>query len=430
MKHFFTLLFFILLAGIVRISAQPTLTAATNQPQIGDFIGSQYAYTTGVAIGTSGANQVWDYSGLTDSAATSVIQFMSPSGTPYAATFPSANLAAKVVDTGTTAYMYFNATSTTTPVLGIQVDTLNIKYNHPLSTQNYPFTFPDAFNDSSSLYFSSASGTLKDTILQLDTITATGYGTLKLPGANSYTNVLQVKMGVTTQGRIYLPGLGEIILPPTTIISYSYYTPGYHGPLLSYSLDTKGTSITSIYYRSNSVAPLRFISFTAVANKQGVALNWKTGDELNTGRFNVQHSTDGSNFTNIGEVAAGGSGAHDYNFTDIHPSQGDNFYRIQEVDIDGQFTYSSVARANVSNLAVNEFYLINNPVQNTLRVHIGVNSSNATLAVFDMTGKLVMRTPVTADEIQQIDAASLTPGIYTIQYISATKKVSKKFVKQ
>src|SRR6185437_8731694 len=138
----------------------------------------------------------------------------------------------------------------------------------------------------------------------------------------------------------------------------------------------------------------------------------------------------GTNFTNIGEVAAGGSGAHNYNFTDIHPSQGDNYYRIQEVDIDGQLTYSSVARVNVANLAENQFYVVNNPVQNTLRVHIGVNSSNATLAIFDMAGKLVLRTPVTTDEIQQIDASALTPGIYTIQYISATNKVSKKFVKQ
>lgn len=430
MKHFFTLLFFISLVGIIRVIAQPVLTAANNQPQAGDIIGSQYAYTTGVVIGSTGTNQVWDYSGLTDSAATAVVKFMTPSGTPYAATFPGANLAAQVVDTGTTAYVYFNATSTTTPVLGIQVDTLIAKYNHPLSTQNYPFTYPGAINDSSSIYFSNISGTLKDTILQLDTVTATGYGTLKLPGGVSYNNVLQVKMGVTTQGRIYIPGLGEIISPPTTTISYGYYTPGYHGPLLSYSLGTNGTSITDIYYRSDAVLPLRFISFTAASNKQGVGLNWQTGDELNTGHFNVQHSSDGSNFTNIGEVAAGGTGAHNYNFTDVNPSQGDNYYRIQEVDIDGQFTYSSVARVNFSNLAANEFYLINNPVQNILRVHIGVNSSNATLAVFDMTGKLVLRTPVTADGIQQIDASALTPGMYTIQYISATKKVSKKFVKQ
>src|SRR6185437_9955001 len=103
----------------------------------------------------------------------------------------------------------------------------------------------------------------------------------------------------------------------------------------------------------------RFISFTAVSNKQGVGLNWQTGDELNTGHFNVQRSTDGTNFTNIGEVAAGGSGAHNYNFTDIHPSQGDNYYRIQEVDIDGQLTYSSVARVNVANLAENQFYVVN-----------------------------------------------------------------------
>lgn len=430
MKHFFTLLLVILIAGIIRVTAQPVLTAANNQPQAGDAISSQYAYTSGVTIGTTGASQVWDYSGLKDSAATSVLLFLSPSGTPYAATFPGANLAAQVADTGKTAYVYFNATSTGTPILGLQFDTIVTRYNHPLSTENYPFTYPGSFNDSSSLYFGNISGTIKDTVLQLDTITATGYGKLMLPGGNSYNNVLQVKQSVTTQARIYIPGVGETILPPNTSISYNYLTPGYNGPLLSYSLSDDLSYIIDINYRSDKILPLRFISFTAVPNKQGVALNWQTGDELNTGHFNVQHSADGSNFTNIGEVAAGGNGAHNYNFTDINPSQGDNYYRIQEVDIDGQLTYSSVARVNINNLTANQFYLINNPVQNMLRVHIGVNSPNAMLAVFDMSGKLVMRTAVTTDEIQQIDASSLTPGIYTIQYISATNKVSKKFVKQ
>jgi len=419
MKHFFTLLFFILLAGLIRVTAQPILTAANSQPQVGQIIGSQYAYTAGVAIGTTGANQVWDYSALKDSAATSATQFVSPASTPYAAAFPGANLAAKVVDTGTTVYLYYNSTSSALSVVGTQLDTLSGIYNQPISLQNYPFTYPGTFHDSSTL-FSSISGIPSAKILQSDTTTATGYGTLKLPGGQTYNNVLQLKRSVTLKAAFF----------SITAISISYQTPGYPGPLLSYSLSTDGTSITDITYGTSVVLPLRFISFTAVSNKQGVALNWKTGDELNTGHFNVQHSTDGSNFTNIGEVAAGGAGAHDYNFTDVNPSQGDNYYRIQEVDIDGQFTYSSVARVNFSNLAANEFYLINNPVQNILRVHIGVNSSNATLAVFDMTGKLVLRTPVTADEIQQIDASALTPGMYTIQYISATKKVSKKFVKQ
>jgi len=419
MKHFFTLLFFILVAGIIRVSAQPTLTAANSQPQVGEITSSQYANTTGVAIGTTGANQVWDYSGLKDSAATSVIKFVSPASTPYAATFPGANLAAQVVDTGTTVYLYYNATSSGLSVVGTQFDTLSGIYNHPISLQNYPFTYPGTFNDSSTL-FSSISGTPSAKVLQLDTTTATGYGTLKLPGGQTYNNVLQIKRSITFKVAFFT----------LTAVSISYETPGYPGPLLSYSLSTDGTSITDITYGTSVVLPLRFISFTAVSNKQGVALNWQTGDELNTSHFNVQHSPDGSNFTKIGEVAAGGTGAHNYNFTDIHPSQGDNYYRIQEVDLDGQFTYSSTARINVTNLAVNEFYVVNNPVQNTLRVHIGVNSSNAMLAIFDMSGKLVLRTPVTTDEIQQIDASALTPGIYTIQYISATNKVSKKFVKQ
>jgi hypothetical protein len=419
MKHFFTLSVFILLAGLTQLSAQPILTAANSQPQIGDIISSQYAYTGGVAIGITGANQVWDYSGLTDSAATSVTQFVSPASTPYAATFPGANLAAQVVDTGTTAYLYYNATSSELSVIGTQLDTLSGMYNQPISLQKYPLTYPGTFNDSSTL-FSNVSGTPLPKVLQLDTTTVTGYGTLKLPGGQTYNNVLQIKRAVTLKVSFF----------SITAISIFYETPGYPGPLLSYSLSTDGTAITDITYGTSVILPLRFISFTAISNKQGVGLNWQTGDELHTGYFNVQHSMDGSNFTNIGQVAAGGSGSHNYNYTDIHPSQGDNYYRIQEMDIDGKITFSTIARVNINNLSINKFYLLNNPVQNILRVHIGVSTPNSMLMIFDMAGKLVLRTSATEEDIQQIDASTLTPGIYTIQYISATTKVSKRFVKE
>lgn len=430
MKHFFTLCIFLLLGSFISVIAQPTLTASNSQPQNGDLISSQYAHTTGVVPGISGANQTWDYSALTDSTATESITFLLPSATPYSSTFPSANLAGEVVDTGATSYIYFDATSTGTPVLGLQLDTIMTKYLHPLSTQEFPFTYPGTFNDSSTIYINSMSGYLKDTLLQLDTVTAIGYGTLKLPGAHIYSNVLQVKLSITTKGSVYVPGFGEITLPPTTEITYSYYAPGYHGPLLSYSLSSNGSSITDITYLSDEILPLRFISFTAVSDKQAVVLNWQTGDEQNTGYFNIQHSVDGNNFTNIGEVSAGGSGSNSYTFKDMQPSQGNNFYRIQEVDLDGNFTYSTIEHVKINSLEANEFYLINNPVQSILRVHIGNNTPNSTLMIFDMTGKLVMRESVYTGDIQQIDASNLSPGTYTIQYLSATEKVSKKFVKE
>ena len=430
MKHFFTLCIFFLLGSFISVTAQPTLTASNSQPQNGDLISSQYAHTTSVVPGSSGANQTWDYSALTDSAATEAITFLLPSSTPYFSTFPSANLAGEVVDTGSTSYIYFNATSTGTPILGLQLDTITTKYLHPLSTQEFPFTFPGTFNDSSTIYINSMSGYLKDTLLQLDTVTATGYGTLKLPGGNTYSNVLQVKLSVTAVGRVYVAGLGEITLPPTTEITYSYYAPGYHGALLSYTLSSNGSSITDITYLTDEILPLRFISFTAVSDKQTSVLKWQTGDEQNTGYFNIQHSVDGNNFTNIGEVSAGGSGSNNYNYIDMNPSQGNNFYRIQEVDIDGNFTYSTIASVKINNPEANEFYVINNPVQNFLSVHIGGSSPNSMLMIFDMTGKLVMKISVINSDIQQIDASTLPPGVYTIQYISKTEKVSKKFVKE
>ena len=53
----------------------------------------------------------------------------------------------------------------------------------------------------------------------------------------------------------------------------------------------------------------------------------------------------------IGQVAGRGTVASQqaYQFTDDNPVQGLNFYRLKQVDIDGNFTYSNIVSLNFEN---------------------------------------------------------------------------------
>jgi hypothetical protein len=68
--------------------------------------------------------------------------------------------------------------------------------------------------------------------------------------------------------------------------------------------------------------------------------------------YEVQHSTDGSKWTDLGKVrdrnlaatAEGRSGGIHYDFIDEGPADGLNLYRIRQVDLDGAEDFSEIQK--------------------------------------------------------------------------------------
>lgn len=93
----------------------------------------------------------------------------------------------------------------------------------------------------------------------------------------------------------------------------------------------------------SAVLPTELTTFGAVAESGGVRLNWKTSFEENVSRFEIQHSTNGADFSNIGSVTATNNlSGSEYSFLHNTPSAGRGYYRLKMIDIDGQFEYSNV----------------------------------------------------------------------------------------
>lgn len=90
--------------------------------------------------------------------------------------------------------------------------------------------------------------------------------------------------------------------------------------------------------------PVTFGKFTVAKIGTGAQLKWQTYSESNTKDFIILRSGNGINFTDIGSVAASGNShtLKTYYFTDNMPLEGNNYYRIQERDLDLNSTYSEV----------------------------------------------------------------------------------------
>ncbi|MEO7264631.1 MAG: hypothetical protein ABIW38_06945, partial [Ferruginibacter sp.] len=124
-------------------------------------------------------------------------------------------------------------------------------------------------------------------------------------------------------------------------VTFTYTT---SPPVTNNQTDITGTQTIS------SVVPLKLISFTGnLINTKEVNLRWITGEEINTKTFDVEWSDNGQHFNKIATINAAGSSIQNLNYLFIHrqPVEGNNYYRLKMIDIDGQFTYSPVITINI-----------------------------------------------------------------------------------
>lgn len=132
--------------------------------------------------------------------------------------------------------------------------------------------------------------------------------------------------------------------------------------------------------------PLTITNFMAASLNTHAQLQWDAAIEDNSIFFNIQSSRDGVVWKNIGKVmSAGNSNAiNTYHFADVDAAAGNNYYRIGEVNAQGDVAYSPVKSVNLEgsfNAGV-----FPNPVKDKL--YITTNGGRIqSVGVADMNGK-------------------------------------------
>ena len=184
-----------------------------------------------------------------------------------------------------------------------------------------------------------------------------------------------------------------------------------------------------------TILPLTLVDFTVTKqNNNSALLNWQTTNEINTSYFNIQRSTDGSNFKTVGKVNAKASAGAINNYVyqdDITQMQaGKAYYRLQMTDIDARFTYSNVRYISIDKNGVN-IVLFPNPAHNYFIVrNNNVNLSNAMLTVKDVTGRLFITRHLNNDPEQNINISPLAKGVYIINIYSSGYNHSEELIVQ
>ncbi|MBK7763184.1 MAG: T9SS type A sorting domain-containing protein [Bacteroidetes bacterium] len=168
-------------------------------------------------------------------------------------------------------------------------------------------------------------------------------------------------------------------------------------------------------------------------------LEWTTSMEQNNAYFNLQHSTDGISFTTLAKVnskAVGGNSSFNLNYSaeNMHPALGHNYYRLEQVDLDGNKSYESHIVDLIWATDGNSVSIYPNPTSNILNIDLfAENEARTKIKVLDMSGRTIKQILVNNTKGMnsiKVDISELAAGIYTVQIfedatLSFVQKVKK-----
>jgi hypothetical protein len=158
--------------------------------------------------------------------------------------------------------------------------------------------------------------------------------------------------------------------------------------------------------------PVDLVEFTATRlGKQSARLSWTTATEVGSDYFDVERSTDGIAFAPIGRVTAAGNSnqSEEYRFDDERGLAGRNFYRLRQLDLDGQTTFSEVRLVTLEG-ELDKVKAWPNPAEEFLKLS---SSFSGPIIIYRQNGALVGQQQLATG--QAVDISKLPAGYYLLR---------------
>ena len=135
--------------------------------------------------------------------------------------------------------------------------------------------------------------------------------------------------------------------------------------------------------------PVELLYFRAATAFDELKLEWATANEIDNKGFFIEKSEDGLDFEAIGFVEGNGDSKELIEYSFDLPSNEYGFYRLKQVDFDGDYEFSSIVILEVpANSSMITVYP--NPVQHELRLN-GDQTVIQQIAIYSLSGKVLLR---------------------------------------
>ncbi|MDX5443653.1 MAG: T9SS type A sorting domain-containing protein, partial [Hymenobacteraceae bacterium] len=183
--------------------------------------------------------------------------------------------------------------------------------------------------------------------------------------------------------------------------------------------------------------PVTWSHFSAVFQKNTVEISWSTFCETDNSHFEVERSADGLIFEAIATVAAipgKPEGLRQYRHTDYSPLTGISYYRIKQVDTNGEYSYTNVKAVNNSETEIRAVKVYPNPATDKAVVEVKLQQPETVLLqLLNLEGKVMKQQEVklvSGVQLLQLELENLPAGTYLLRISTNTTQHIQKLVVQ
>jgi hypothetical protein len=243
----------------------------------------------------------------------------------------------------------------------------------------------------------------------------------------------------------YVQGSGDYTINDILPVKYSgdqWYQPdgftvftntiiqGQYNPLASGYMQWDGLTTFSEFggaAGNNQPLPVELISFTGLCEDGVINLTWQTASEFNSSHFDVEKSRDGENWQVLTTLPSAGTSNEliTYQSTDQNGTDGNNYFRLRQVDVDGTEKVYDPINVSCSEVTTGYFSSFPNPSGSAFQVIVNNKEliGACTLNIVDASGKVIEQREIEVkDGINMfVINQELTPGIYFLNVSNGSK---------
>jgi hypothetical protein len=196
-----------------------------------------------------------------------------------------------------------------------------------------------------------------------------------------------------------------------------------------------GTQVRFFNIITNGALPVELLSFDGSCNNNIISLEWKTATEHNSDYFEVVKSRDGENWSSLTTLGSAGNSTQEltYNTKDGNAIDGNNYYKLIQYDIDGEFKEYGPINVICNGNTKGYFSIFPNPSTGDFQVILNNKQliGEGTLMIKDTKGSEILTKEIKISSginLFNVSNLNLPSGIY---YISITSNdVSTEIIKQ
>lgn len=196
-------------------------------------------------------------------------------------------------------------------------------------------------------------------------------------------------------------------------------------------MPTPPNCATTLSTCNGIVLPIELVEFTAENHGTiNVNFQWVTATEKNASHFNVlKLNMEEMTWELVATVQAKGNSTveHKYTAREVNYNTGVEYYKLEQVALDGTSIFSDVASVDLVNNN-NHAIAYPNPSSTGENIIISNIAGKDNLKVYDMRGQMIYNQPITIENHKVINSDILNNGVYLVEVSQGNETESIKVV--